>query len=82
MDEAKIACAIKDLQGVPFSSELSDDLKTQKGKMAVIISQLDAATKEEGATLESKKEATNAAEEQTKPIQSQLKEAVRRIRVP
>ena len=82
VDEAKLACAIKDLQSVPFSSELSDGLKTQKGKTAVIISQLNAATSDDDATLAMKKDATDQAEQQMKPVLSVLKEAVRRIRVP
>ena len=82
MDEARIACAIKDLQAVAFSTELSDNLKVQKGKIAVIIRQLDDATKDPDCSLTLKTEATNAAEAQMKPILAELKEAVRRIRVP
>ena len=66
---------------VPLSSELCDSLKMQKGKTKVIISRLDGETKDAHATLASKKEATQNAETAMKPIQAELKEALRRIRV-
>ena len=81
MEQAKISCAIRDLTKVPLSSELSDLLGTHKGKTAVIISNLDEATRADSATVESKRAATERAEEDMKPINADLKEALRRIRV-
>ena len=81
MDDARLACAIKDLQNVPLSTELSESLKTQKGKTKVIISQLDEETKNPDLPLLDKKEATERAEKAMKPILNELKEAIRRIRV-
>ena len=81
MDEARLACAIKDLQSVPLSSELSESLRAEKGKVKVIIAQLDEATNDPEANQQSKQEATKIAETTMQPILVQLKEAVRRIRV-
>ena len=80
-DDSKLSSCITDLMKVPHSTELAESMLKHKATIKAGIAEFDSSTKVENVTLEMKQQAVQQAQLCMKPIQADIKEANRRIKL-